>query len=102
MGVYYRWNGSAWVLYTISTQPPPPPPPAGAFGDDGSDTITAGNTSKVVNHSFGGTPNIVIPSFTSDNGGKRWWITDKTSSTFTINISGGPYFQDITFDWGVE
>lgn len=70
------------------------------YGDTGSDTITAGNTYVDVTHTLGSVPAVADISWTSDSGGKRWWITNKTSSNFRLNIDS-IYSANITFDWGV-
>jgi len=66
--------------------------------NSGSATITAGQTSTTVNHGLHVTPARVILTPVTDTGGKRYWISAKTSSTFTITIDS-IYASDISFDW---
>jgi len=71
--------------------------------DEGTATITAGNTSVTVSHrcSIANATYAIILTPTSDTGGKRYWISEKTSSTFTISIDSA-YTSNITFDWVMQ
>jgi hypothetical protein len=64
-------------------------------------TITSGGTSVAVTHNLFTTPVNVRLTPTSDTLGKRWWVSAKGATTFTISIdsSGG---SNITFDWEAD
>jgi len=66
--------------------------------NSGTATIPEGSTSVIVNHGLADTPSIVTITPNKDT---RFWVTDKTSSQFTINIpssiTGG-----VSFDWYAE
>ena len=72
--------------------------PAG-FSTTGYNTISAGSTVKAITHGFGSSPSIVLISWRSDSGGKRWWISGITSTQFTVAIDS-VYASNITFNWG--
>ena len=54
----------------------------------GTTTIIAGQTLIVVAHTLGTIPTIVEVTPTSDLGGRSWHVTNKTTTQFTLNISG--------------
>lgn len=64
----------------------------------GAGTITAGGTSVNVSHGLAATPTRIIISPTTDTAGKRYWISAKAASTFTITIDSAAA-SDILFDW---
>jgi len=66
--------------------------------NSGTATITAGQTSVNVTHNLAATPTRVQLTPTTDTGGKRYWISAKGASTFTITIDS-TYTSDIIFDW---
>lgn len=68
------------------------------FGTRGSATITSGNTSVTVTHNLSDTPYAVILTPTSLTGSKDYYVSAKTSSTFTITINSA-YASNISFDW---
>ena len=55
-------------------------------------------TSTVVTHGLAVTPTRVQLTPTSDTAGKRYWISNKTATTFTINLDSS-LPSDISFDW---
>lgn len=61
-------------------------------------TLTAGQTSVTVTHGLATTPTRVQLTPTTDTGGKRYWISAKGVTTFTITIDSANA-SDITFDW---
>lgn len=69
--------------------------------NSGTATISAGTTSVNVSHNLVNTPTRVYLTPTTDTGGRRYWVSAKGTSTFTITISS-TYTQPITFDWKVE
>ena len=68
------------------------------FKNSGTATITAGNTSVDVTHGLAGTPTRVYLTPTTDTAGKRYWVSAKGSTTFTITIDSS-HTADISFDW---
>lgn len=68
------------------------------YESSGSATITASTTSIEVTHRLASTPMIVTISPTADTGGKRYWVSVKTATTFTISVDSS-YTYDISFDW---
>lgn len=64
-------------------------------------TITNGNTSVVVGHSLATAVYAAFVTPTSDPGG-RVWISNKTSTAFTINLSTPAPLAGVTFDWLVK
>lgn len=69
---------------------------SGAPTDKGIATITAGNTSVVVNHTLGVTPLVTVQS--QSTGGFMNYISGKSTTQFTINILA-PQDTDTIFDW---
>jgi hypothetical protein len=68
----------------------------------GSATITTGATSTTVTHYLEGTPRNVRVTPTSNLAGKSFWVSDKTATTFKINISEADPTNALTFDWTAE
>jgi hypothetical protein len=67
----------------------------------GTATVVATNTSVVVTHGLTTTPTRVQLTPTTDTGGKRYWVSAKGATTFTITIDSA-LGTDITFDWRAE
>ena len=72
--------------------------------NSGTATIIAGQTSVNVTHGLASssyyypTPTRIHITPATDTVGKRWWVSGKGTSTFTITIDSA-YTSDITFDW---
>ncbi|MFA7169266.1 MAG: hypothetical protein WC178_00205 [Candidatus Paceibacterota bacterium] len=66
--------------------------------NSGVSTIATTTTSIVVTHGLATTPTRVQLTPTTDTGGKRYWISEKTATTFTITIDSA-HTSDISFDW---
>jgi parallel beta-helix repeat protein len=66
--------------------------------NSGTATITAGQTSVNVTHGLAAMPTRVQLTPTTDTAGKRYWISAKGATTFTITIDS-THTSDITFDW---
>ncbi len=66
--------------------------------NSGASTITAGQTSVDVTHGLATTPTRVQFTPTTDTAGKRYWISAKGATTFTITIDS-THTSDIFFDW---
>ncbi len=66
--------------------------------NSGTATIVNGQTTVVVNHGLASTPTRVVLTPTTDTGGRRYWISAKTATTFTISLNSS-YTSAITFDW---
>lgn len=64
----------------------------------GEVTITAGKTSVNVTHGLATTPTRVQITPTTDTFGKRFWVSVKNPSTFTITLDSA-HTSDIFFDW---
>ena len=69
--------------------------------NSGTATITAGQTSVAVTHGLAATPTRVILTPTTDTAGRRYWVSAKGATTFTITIDS-TYTSDITFDWRAQ
>jgi len=69
--------------------------------NSGTATITSGNTSVDVTHELADTPTRVYLTPTTDTAGKRYWVSAKGSTTFTITIDSS-HTADISFDWKAE
>jgi len=71
--------------------------------NSGTATITAGNTYVDVTHGLAITPDINRIKITpKDNlGGRNWWVSNVTSTTFRINISSADTV-DHAFGWSYE
>lgn len=69
----------------------------------GADTIASGATSKTVTHGLSVTPayrNISITFMEQgDNDYGRWWISNPTSTEFTLNVSANPGASGLDFGW---
>lgn len=76
--------------------------------NSGTATITSSNTSVAVNHGLDRTPNLHGIKVTPTNDltdATKFWISDVTSSQFTINIDaapGGGGFGTATFAWEAQ
>ena len=66
--------------------------------NSGTSTIATDATSIVVTHGLAATPTRVQLTPTTDTAGKRYWISAKTATTFTITIDTS-HTSDISFDW---
>jgi hypothetical protein len=66
--------------------------------NNGTATIPAGQTSVVISHFMALTPTRIMLNPTIDTKGKRYWVSAKTASNFTISIDSSDA-SDITFDW---
>jgi len=66
--------------------------------NSGTATITAGDTSVDVTHGLAATPTRVQLTPTTDTAGKRYWVSAKGDTTFTITIDSS-HTADISFDW---
>lgn len=75
---------------------------SGNFGytteNDGLATITAGQTTVEVSHGLVLTPTRVLLTPMTATGGKQYYVSAKTNSTFTITIDSEAT-ADISFDW---
>lgn len=65
----------------------------------GTATITAGETSVTVAHTFKSADYRWIITPTMNLGGRDWWASDKGATTFKININSADPEVDLTFDW---
>src|SRR3990170_5363340 len=65
----------------------------------GTSTITAGESSKVVDHTYGTSSFTVIPNFDRDVG--TVWFTAKTATQFTIHITNVDLEADTDFTWAI-
>lgn len=66
----------------------------------GSATISAGDTSVSVTHTYGASPPAVLIEPQTDLGGRSVWVSGKTATTFVINISSSDV-GDHTFAWAI-
>ncbi len=66
--------------------------------NSGKATLIHGNTTVDVTHGLSAGPTGVYLTPTNDSGGKRYWVSAKGSSTFTISIDSS-HTSDIYFDW---
>lgn len=66
--------------------------------NSGNSTINAGQTILVVSHGLALTPKVVQVTPTGNTVGKRFWISDKGTMTFTINIDSA-HSAAIPFNW---
>ncbi len=70
----------------------------------GQASITSGNTSVVVNHGLSVTPSInqiMVTAQTSLGSAAFFWISNVTSTQFTINLNANPA-QTVTFGWKID
>jgi hypothetical protein len=69
-------------------------------GLSGNATIAAGNTSVTVNHSLGNglTPKVLLQPV-QKMGSLNWWVSGKSATQFTINISQASAGSALSFDW---
>lgn len=69
---------------------------AGARGSGAS--VTVGTASVAVAHNLSVTPSVVFITPTADPQ-QRYWISAKSSSTFTITLAANAATNPVTFDW---
>ncbi len=67
----------------------------------GSSTITVGNTALVVNTGATLATYSVVASPLLDPGG-RWWVSNKTTTSFQLNLQVAAPVGGIPFDWVVK
>lgn len=67
----------------------------------GTATVAAAGTTVTVTHNLGFTNYRVLLCPTVDPGG-RFWVTTKTKTQFTINLSAGAPGGGAIFDWVVR
>ncbi|HEX2613999.1 MAG TPA: glycosyl hydrolase family 28-related protein [Nitrososphaera sp.] len=70
----------------------------------GSASITSGNTSVTVTHGLSMTPTleqISVTPQTSFGSAAKFWISNPTSTQFTINVDANPA-QTVTFGWKAD
>jgi len=70
----------------------------GNGGSGGIATIYTGSVSTTINHGLDDTPLYILISPMDDIGGRNYWSSDITASSFVLNISG----QDLSshsFSW---
>ena len=68
---------------------------------NGVATIIAGNTYTTVTVNYPLSDYRVTISPSSDTGGKRFWVSDKTQTSFRITIDS-IYASNISFEWAIE
>jgi hypothetical protein len=68
------------------------------LGGAGQATVTAGQTSVVVNHGISTVPTVIFLNPVTDTLGARWRVSARTATTFTISLNAAQA-SDITFDW---
>lgn len=78
---------------------------AGAYRNDGTATVLNGTTTIAVSHGLSKTPGLkdihVTP--TNDLGSAvKFWISNATSTQFTINVDADPGATGATFAWDVH
>jgi hypothetical protein len=66
----------------------------------GTAAVSAGDTTKVVTHGIGYTPDLnrINIEPLEDWGGRGHWLSDATSTQFTLNIEGAD-LEDLSFKW---
>lgn len=67
----------------------------------GTSTVPNTATTLVVTHALGSATYAVVATPLLDPGG-RWWISNKTSSQFQINLQTAAPVGGIPFDWIVR
>jgi len=67
----------------------------------GSATLSAGAIAVNVAHGLADLPTVVVLTPTTDTGGKRYWVSNKTTTGFTISIDSA-HTADLVFDWYAE
>jgi parallel beta-helix repeat protein len=65
-------------------------------------SVAAGSSSVTVTHGLAVRPNAVILSPTSDTQGRKWWVSAKTRTSFTITLDSAAVTNPITFDWAAQ
>ena len=64
----------------------------------GTGTVSSSSTTVNVTHALGVTPSRVLITPGTDWTGTVWWVSAKTSTTFTVTINPA-IGSDFTFDW---
>lgn len=67
----------------------------------GSATVPNAATTVVVTHGLGSASYAVVVTPTADPGG-RFWVSGKSSTQFTINLSAAAGGAGVPFDWIVK
>lgn len=72
----------------------------------GTSTITSGNTSVTINHLMPFTPSAqdihVVSTATTTNNAGQFYITNITSTQFTVNVRANPGASGAAFSWKVR
>lgn len=68
----------------------------------GTATIAVAGTSVAITHGLAEAPTRIILSPTADTQGRRYWVSARTSTTFTITLDSAASGSAITFDWVAE
>ncbi len=72
----------------------------------GATTIASGATTQTPSHLMMITPAVyeiqVVPSTNATNDPGNWWISNITSTQFTINVRNNPGASGIVFNWRAE
>lgn len=68
--------------------------------NEGNTSVSVGTTSRVVTHGLDAVPTFIeiMPTNTMGNATK-WWVTDITSTTFTLRLDADPTVGAATFRW---
>jgi len=67
----------------------------------GTSTVLQGNTTLVVTHGLGSATYSVVATPTVNPGGS-WWISNKTSSQFQLNLAVAAPLGGVPFEWSVK
>lgn len=67
--------------------------------NSGTATVANGQTTVVVTHGLATTPARVYVTPTLLSNAASFWVTNKTSTQFTINVNADPGAGTATFDW---
>lgn len=67
----------------------------------GTSTVTNGNTVLIVNHGLSAASYHVSLTPLADPGG-RFWVTNKTATSFQINLQVAAPVAGVPFDWIVK
>jgi hypothetical protein len=73
---------------------------AGSFVQ-GSTTVPQGATTIVVTHGLGAAIYVATASPTVNPGG-NWWISNKTATTFQLNLAAAAPLGGVPFQWQVK
>lgn len=72
----------------------------------GAGTIASGATTAVVTHGLDYTPQVrdisVVFAEQGSNDYGRWWVSNPTSTQFTVNVSADPGASNLDFGWSVS